>query len=493
MKHIAPHRWADAAAGRVALDERARMTAHAASCDRCAGVRDRVLGARESFGAIAQAAPPELRWEHIGARVYWSTSKERRSGSHPVIRGVRRWRWVPIAATGALAAAATLFFALRDDEKPAARAVAHERAPIAPIAPIAAPDRIMPVELVTVPGPDATPIIGLVTLAQGDAAVAGSHDTAAIFAQPVVAGLPLTTGAGRLAVQVDAGTAFAVGADSQVTIARLDRAEIRLTVDGSISVEVSHRAPFQRFLVVAGDRTVEVRGTEFEVTHADGRVEVSCRRGLVAVTDEGETVEVSAGTRWSAADDEPLAIRPPAPLDAAQIAELAGHAPLRLPAWTEARALLATTAPVAIAAPSSRPVRIDGVVVGHGAVAVRVMSGRHMVNDRWVATRDDGVPTEVSIASEKPSAGRSVRRAQLEKSVNHARLSACMRALSKQGLAAGTSIALEIGVDATGAVSYLNVADTDLPASVASCVRDVVAQVRFPAGPAATWRHKLSF
>ena len=47
--------------------------------------------------------------------------------------------------------------------------------------------------------------------------------------------------------------------------------------------------------------------------------------------------------------------------------------------------------------------------------------------------------------------------------------------------------------DATGAISFLNVGDTDLPAANAACVRDVVAEVAFPGGPAATWKHRISF
>jgi hypothetical protein len=68
-----------------------------------------------------------------------------------------------------------------------------------------------------------------------------------------------------------------------------------------------------------------------------------------------------------------------------------------------------------------------------------------------------------------------------------------VRGLAKQGLAAGTFVVLELGVDETGAVSFLNVGSTDLPERLAACVRDVVADVRFPPGPAATWRHKIGF
>jgi hypothetical protein len=82
--------------------------------------------------------------------------------------------------------------------------------------------------------------------------------------------------------------------------------------------------------------------------------------------------------------------------------------------------------------------------------------------------------------------------AQLEEALDRGRAAACLRALTKQGIA-DTYLELEVGIDASGAVSFLNIAGTDLPRSMASCVRDVVAAVRFPAGAAATWRHRITF
>jgi len=49
-----------------------------------------------------------------------------------------------------------------------------------------------------------------------------------------------------------------------------------------------------------------------------------------------------------------------------------------------------------------------------------------------------------------------------------------------------------ISVDATGARNFLNVIGSDLPASAQGCVKDVLDEVRFVAGPAATWRDRLN-
>jgi ferric-dicitrate binding protein FerR (iron transport regulator) len=505
VRHVAPHRWADAAIGRVSLDERARMTAHASSCPRCAKARDRVVRAQGSFTDLARAQSPELRWEQIGARVYWSASQERRGRTDEgsAIRPRRRW-WLaaPLLALTAGAAAGVAWYL--DTPAPAPPPVASDETP--------APADVIPVEVVTLDPPvRAIPRVGLVTLAQGETHLAGARG-AGVLAQPVVAGLRLDTGDGRIAVQVDAGTAFAIGPRSRLDVTRLDEAAIELRVDGDVSVEVARRAAGQRFVVIAGERVVEVRGTAFEVGHHGGRVEVRCRHGLVEVRDlaagaDGAVhVEVPAGTGWAAAAGDPLTMHAPAPLDADDLAGAMRRAPVMLPAWTDAPSLLRTTGPLAIGAPAKRAVRIDGVTVGRGDLTVRVMSGRHLVEaetapgrfgaGHWVATRDDGAPAEVALSAAAPASSRGAvktRRAQLEAKVDHARAASCVRGLAKQGLAAGTFVVLELGVDETGAVSFLNVGSTDLPERLAACVRDVVADVRFPPGPAATWRHKIGF
>ena len=46
-------------------------------------------------------------------------------------------------------------------------------------------------------------------------------------------------------------------------------------------------------------------------------------------------------------------------------------------------------------------------------------------------------------------------------------------------------------MDPTGAIGFLNVIDTDLPSTTAACVREVLADVAFGKGPAATWRERI--
>jgi len=501
VRHVAPHRWAEAASGRVDAAERAAMTAHAAGCPRCAAARDRVIGARAAFAGISEATAPELRWEELRARIYWSTSQERRrTGEQQAVARPRR-TWLVMPALAMAAAATGAVWVAARTRVPTVTAQPLAAAPAEPVG------DVMPIELVDLTGMPAPPLprVGLVTLAQGDAHVAaagGAH----VLAQPVVAGLRLDTGEGRLAVQLEAGTAFAIGPRTTLDVARLDGAAIELRVDGEISVEVAHRAPNQRFVIAAGERTVEVRGTAFEVVHHRGRVEVRCRHGLVAVRDgDGAVVEVPGGHGWVAAPGESLLAHAPAPLSEDALEAIAERAPVTLPAWTDPGTLVRTTGPVTVASPRNRAVRVDGVTVGRGALTVRVMSGRHLVETerapgrfaagQWVATRDDGATAEVVAAADPIPPGRAIarRRAQLDRNVDHAHVAGCLRSLAKQGLASGTHVVLEIGVDATGAISFLNVGETDLPRTTAACVRDVVAGVRFPAGPEATWQHRFQF
>ena len=84
-----------------------------------------------------------------------------------------------------------------------------------------------------------------------------------------------------------------------------------------------------------------------------------------------------------------------------------------------------------------------------------------------------------------------MRKRQLHAGIDQSRLKRCTRAIAKAGLT-DTYVQIEISVDPSGAVSFLNVIETDLPSSTASCVREVLADVVFGTGVAATWREKIA-
>jgi hypothetical protein len=135
---------------------------------------------------------------------------------------------------------------------------------------------------------------------------------------------------------------------------------------------------------------------------------------------------------------------------------------------------------------------------------VRVMPGRHTVEAADHAGRfrragwiDVAVPTanakpaRLEVHAEPPQTRNiSARRRQLQTGMDKARLARCVRSIAKSGLT-GTYVQIEIAVDAGGAVSFLNVIDTDLPSATANCVHKVLTDVRFGSGDAATWRERI--
>ncbi len=502
--HVAPHRWADALAGKLSTDERATIDRHADSCARCRAERTRVQRASDSFSSIRAQSAPELPWDSVRARVHWSVSKARRDGTPLPTTDRRR---IPMVAWGLAAAAAVagLVVVVTRDTSSSPEPVAVAPAPAPSPSPVVAP--------VEVAAP--TPLVGLVTRARGDVFVLAesparfvSNARDDLFAIPFGPGAVFSTVEGRFDLQFGNGSALALGPNSRLVLRQFDDKTIELVVDGTLDVEVGARAPEQRFLVNARGRVVEVRGTQFRVRTAVDAVEVACRHGLVAVRDHGGAeIEVAAKRGATIPSDQPLVPEHVEPLTDAALTELANATPLRMPVWDLAT-LTATSAPLDITAPGGRELRVDGVELGTGPMRVRMMPGRHMVEaaDRvgrfrrigWVdiaapsaggtrtVTRFE-VPTEHEPTK---SAGLATRKKQLRAGIDAARLSRCMRTIAKSGVT-DTYVQIEIAVDASGAVGFLNVLDTDLPSTTATCVRDVLADVRFTAGPSATWRERI--
>lgn len=488
-RHVAPARWAQLGRGEVREGDRARMLAHADGCDACARGRDRVLGAVDAFAAIRATPAPELGWDHIRARVYWATSSERRSRERTAeFARVRRRRWaLALVPAVAAAGAAGVMIASAGSDEPRV-------APPPPVVAIAPP-----------PAPVPAALRGVVTLAVGRVALDRAASPTEVMAGAVTAGSALTTLDGRVAVQFGEGSGFAIGPRSTVTVRRFDAAAIELAIvgDGELAIEVAPRAPGQRFVVDVGDRIVEVRGTAFEIRHRDGATEVACAHGLVALIDERTGAEVVVGKAQTLTLDDraPVAGQAARALDAAGVQALLAELGPRLPGWTDPAGIDRTSGPLAVRAPVGRAVRVDGVVVGAGEVAVRVMAGRHLVETElaggafgageWVTTAT-GALTRVEPGPEPvaPPSGARVRRAELAAAIDHPQIAACTRALAKQGIGE-THLELEVGIDASGALEFLNVVATDLPASMAACVRDTVAAIRFRRGPAATFRYRL--
>ncbi len=478
MSHVAPHRWADALAGTLDDAERATMDRHAEGCARCAKARARVTRASQTFPTIRAQPAPEIGWDSIRARVHWSVSTAKRARVRPPLRRVH------FVVGGAVLAAGVLGVVIGTHRSSESSPVAtHDPVTSAPIA----------------AAPAAAAITGLVSRVAGDVMIDGVRPDRA-FERTLGAGTVLATGDGRIDVQFGEASAFALGPRSTLEIRKFDAETIELAVEGTVDLEVAPRTKGQRFFVVAGDHTVEVRGTQFEVTHDGGGIEVACRHGLVAVRDAHGEVEVATARKVDVRTGNAIDRAHAVPLSADELDQLARATPWAAPGFDH---LAAASSPLSIATVGTREVRVDGIELGAAPLEMRVMPGRHTIEAAdhagrfrragWVdvgaahAARFDAVP--VAEPESAPPAAIAVRSKQLAAGIDRMRIKACLRSAIKQGVAE-TSVELQISVDGSGAVNFLNL-DSDLPSVMSSCIHDVLADVRFGAGPAATWREKL--
>jgi len=194
-------------------------------------------------------------------------------------------------------------------------------------------------------------------------------------------GTVLATGDGRVDLQFGEASAFALGPHSTLELRTFDSDAIELVVDGAVDLEVAPRTKHQRFFVVAGDATVEVRGTRFAVKHDATGTLVSCQHGLVAVRANGATAtELAVGTARKAfvpaghAITEARAV----PLTAEELTTLAVTAPWATPGWNPDFAARTASLDVVAAAPH-RAIRIDGIELGAAPFAMRATPGRHTI------------------------------------------------------------------------------------------------------------------
>lgn len=482
QRHVAPERWAALAAGEVSARSAARMQEHAARCARCRQAQERVTAARAAMRELRDASAPELPWDSIRAKVRWALA----SGEPAAAPRSLRWP----AALAALATVGVGALALL----PGRAGPAPEAPAQAPVAVAAAPARV------------AAPLGALVTRVRGVTQLDGVRDGASMFARVVGPQAVLATAAGALDLQLGEGTALTLGPRSTLRLERFDTEAIELTIDGVIDLEVAPRRPGQRFLVRAGAQTVEVHGTRFRVEHHADHTRVACRHGLVSVRDGAAEVSVAAGAVASLRTGEPPRSTP---LSAAEEVELALSTPYRLP-WDDVAALAAGSARLELDVDPARRVRVDGQELGAGAVAVRVLRGRHLVETAAVGepfrragwaevgagvvvahfSESEGASAALAASGASSPRARTARLAELRGALDRRQLARCVRPITKQGVA-DTFVTVELSVERDGAIGYLNILDTDLPGEIAECVRSELAKLRFRAGPSARLRERL--
>lgn len=93
------------------------------------------------------------------------------------------------------------------------------------------------------------------------------------------------------AIQLADGSHIDLATDSHLSV-RLENDARRVTVhEGQALFDVAHDAG-RPFLITAGDETVRVLGTKFDVRRRDGQLTVTVLRGLVEVSTDGEDAPV---------------------------------------------------------------------------------------------------------------------------------------------------------------------------------------------------------
>jgi hypothetical protein len=319
-----------------------------------------------------------------------------------------------------------------------------------------------------------------------------------LFERSIGAGAVLASGAGTMDVQFGEGSALTLGPRSTLRIEQFDSAGIELSIDGQVDVEVTRRAPGQRFVVRAGAQSVEVRGTQFRVEHHADQTRVRCQHGMVMVREGARSTNVAAGQKVAVQTGQ--AMPAASPLEDADQLELAMATPYRVP-WAEG--LSAASARLELVASPKRRLRLDGVELGEGSTVVRVLRGRHLVEASheggpfrhagWavVNAQVTSLRFEAGDNDASGSEGQRQRRAELNAALDHAKLARCVRPMAKQGVG-GTFVRIELAVDRDGVIGYLNITDTDLPAEIAECVRAVVADIAFRSGAAATISQRVA-
>ncbi len=501
MKHIAAHRWAALQAGTLSASEDQALRAHALACAQCRTVRDRVVAGMLEFSAIAQAPAPELRWESTRTQIHWQVAAARRTDGTATPAWFRRRNWQLAALVPAVAAVAGVWLAVRDT------------APLRSTTATTTAMTMSPTQTQLPAAATPVPLGGWISKVQGGAVVVNGEradndaSMAALFNRTISAGATVATADATLHIQFGP-SGFGLAPHSTATLRRFDDRAVELVVDGMIDVEVTARAANQRFLIVAGTRTIEVRGTQFRVDHRSALLTVWCRHGHVVVADGARRVDVVGGMGVTLPDDN---------------SGSAATWPAASPLPDQAMAMLSASTPVvaatiesaqqgsvlAINASPGRAVRVDGVDVGVGDMWLRSTQGRHRVeagnaagrfrSGVWVdgAAQPAGQPRVVVAALVRDSDGpdnddaRRIRQGQLRAGLNHQELAACVRAVAKQGFG-DAFVALQIKVDSRGDIAVLNAVDSDLSATIVECVRTAISHMSFPAGPDVMWVERLS-
>jgi ferric-dicitrate binding protein FerR (iron transport regulator) len=485
-EHILPDRWAELRAGGLDAVETARIEAHTADCGRCQKTRERVFAATGAMEELRQAQAPELNWDLLGARLSWVVSSElrRHEREQEHRRGWAR-RLFPVALGGAVfaAALAAVLFLSKGGITPKREVASVPRAVAVPVSPAPA---IVPTPTVS--------LEGVITMLQGEVTLDGSPAT---LDSSIRSRSTLQTGEGTVAVQFGDKSGFLVERRSSVIVRTFDEGEVSLEVSGAVAMDVTKRRPDQRLQIVAGTRTVEVRGTVFRVENRNEALDVIVTRGRVAVLEGGDSVEVPAAERLSLAAGAPLgSVRPRRMLDA-EAADMTDRVRIPfVPAWASAAQARAASLPMQVVAAPRARVRVDGEDVAAGSFLLRAMPGRHLVQlgamSRWVAV-EEGQSNEASLLPEVLPGRERPAQVRAELAAHRQEFVVCGQKARKRDPFFSGKLTVEITINNDGSIDSIvplvGVQDRDTE----QCVLHVIDGLTFPAGGKGTVRQQIEF
>jgi hypothetical protein len=277
-----------------------------------------------------------------------------------------------------------------------------------------------------------------------------------------------------------------------------------LRVTGAVTVELERRRADQRFAVLAGERSVEVRGTVFRVAHQAGAIDVAVTRGKVAVIDGGGELEVAAPMRLALAASARLGTMVPAPVLQAASRELADamRVPL-VPVWRGGAELRGGSAMLSVTAAPRTQVSVDGRPVASGSFSLRTLPGRHLVEagavSRWVEV-EAGAAATVAVVDRDRSTSERPGQLDAQLVAHRAAVDQCGEAGRKAGPGRGPSggddlqLRVEIGINADGSVDFVAPVRASLEPGVDRCLLDLIRdRFTFPAGTKATVQKVFHF
>jgi hypothetical protein len=479
MRHVAAHRLADAATGKLSGAARARVMAHVDGCVACSEALARVNAARQGFAELLRTTPTEptpAAAARAEASIRWARLA-RPSSRAPSLRWTMALAGTAVA--GVIAIWATADWSRAPGDRRAPQPIAHQLRPL--------------------PSPAPSSMEALVTLVGGDVKLARSETSSRRLDLDahLGAGDRLSSAPGaRVAAQWSEGSGFLLYGNAQLVLSRLEPRTQRLALDhGKVSVRVGPHEPGESLHVLTPDHVVSVHGTWFTVASEAHTTTVEVLEGTVEVTDRdgSSSTMLHAPARAVFGRGHTAS----SPLSGHEAARLRAESELNLMAWPGLAAARAASGRLQVSSQPASELTVDGVEVGPTPLALRSTLGRHYVEltragfeplRRWVSVAPESGELRLGMVKQPPPPPDTAP-VEIESMVRRraTQIRACYeRRLKRDPSLAGT-VSLRLRVGEAGQVTRVTVEESTLPDPlVGECLRREAAGWSFAQGRNAT-------